>query len=65
MAYSLIWSEDAQENIRTIINYLLDFWGDDVAEQFSERLIKAGHQLEQLPYSGKRHRNVIDQRVGN
>ena len=30
MAYTLIWSDDAQDDIRDIISYLLDFWGDDV-----------------------------------
>ena len=42
MAYTVIWSDDAQENIWTIISYLLDFWGDTVAE----RLVIAGRQLE-------------------
>lgn len=58
MAYTLIWSDDAQENIRAIISYLLDFWGDAVAEQFSERLVRAGRQIEQMPYSGMRHRQL-------
>jgi len=52
MAYTLIWSDDAQENIRAIISYLLDYWGDDVAERFSERLVAAGRQIERMPYSG-------------
>lgn len=58
MAYTLIWSDDAQENVRTIIDYLLDFWGATVAEQFSERLVMAGRQIEQMPYSGMRHRQL-------
>ncbi len=58
MAYTLIWSDDAQENIRAIISYLLDYWGDDVAERFSERLVTAGRQIERMPYSGVRHRQL-------
>lgn len=58
MAYTLIWSDDAQENIRQIIAYLLEYWGDAVAERFSDRLVSAGGQLEQLPYSGMRHRQL-------
>ena len=58
MAYALIWSDDAQENIRDVISYLLDNWGDPSAERFSDRLIAAGRQIEQMPYSGKRHRQL-------
>lgn len=58
MAYTLIWSADAQEYIKSVISYLLDFWGDDVAERFSERLVTAGRQIEQMPYSGLRHRQL-------
>jgi plasmid stabilization system protein ParE len=58
MAYTLIWSEDAQENVHQILDYLLDSWGDAIADQFSERLIKAGRQLENMPYSGTRHRQL-------
>ena len=58
MAYTLIWSDDAQENIRDIISYLLDSWGDPVAERFSERLVAAGRRIEQMPYLGKRHQQL-------
>ena len=58
MAYTLIWSDDAQENVRDVISYLLDSWSDAVAEQFSERLVTAGRQIEQMPYSGRRHRQL-------
>ena len=58
MAYTLIWSEDDQENIHQILTYLLDAWDDTVADQFSERLVKAGRQLENMPYSGTRHRQL-------
>ena len=58
MAYTLIWSDDAQENIRDVIRYLLYSWGDTVAEQFSERLVVAGRQIENMPKSGRRHRQL-------
>lgn len=49
MAYTLIWSDDAQEDIRAIISYLLDFWSDDVAERFQIDLLRLAVKLSKCP----------------
>ena len=55
MAYSVIWLVTAQDDVRQILDYLLDAWSSDVADRFAERVVKVGRQLETFPYSGTRH----------
>jgi addiction module RelE/StbE family toxin len=55
MAYEIKWSDPAQDEIHEIINYLLEEWGDKVAEQLSEQILEISELLANHPYAGRRH----------
>lgn len=58
MAHQVIWSEQAQQDIHNILNYLTDNWSDTIAERFSDQMIKSSEQLEQQPYLGRTHDQI-------
>ena len=53
MDYQIIWSEEAQDEIHAILNYLLDEWGDSVADRFSNQMVQVGSILEKHPFAGQ------------
>lgn len=55
MAYKIRWSAAAQEDIRLILGYLLDEWGEKTADRFSDYLLEVAHLLEEHPFVGRRH----------
>ncbi|MBC7890913.1 MAG: type II toxin-antitoxin system RelE/ParE family toxin [Sphingobacteriaceae bacterium] len=55
MALALVWSDEAEEEFKDIIAYLLDEWGDESARRFSDRLDKKLTSLGSMPNMGKRH----------
>ena len=40
MALKIVWTTNAEEDLRQILDYLLDEWADSFAEVFSEQLFK-------------------------
>ncbi len=40
MDYQIIWSSEAQDEIRAILDFLLDNWGDTVADRFSDQIFQ-------------------------
>jgi plasmid stabilization system protein ParE len=55
MAYKISWSTTAQEEIRIILDYLLEEWGDKTADRFSDYLVEVASLLEEHPFVGRRH----------
>ena len=53
MDYQIIWSDEAQEEIYSVLNYLLDEWSDNVAQKFSEQMAQIGSVLEKHPFAGQ------------
>ena len=52
MAHEIVWSENAREDFREIVNYLIDEWADDFAEKFSNQISKTLELLEVHPLLG-------------
>ena len=40
MAFKIEWTNNAKDNIHDITSYLLDNWSFEVAEKFTDNLIK-------------------------
>lgn len=55
MAYQVVYSDFAQENIREILSFLLDNWGFEISDNFSEYLIDTVEMLALQPYAGRKH----------
>lgn len=55
MAYKISWSQTVQEDIRLILDYLLEVWGDKTADRFSDYLLEVSQLLEKHPFVGRRH----------
>jgi plasmid stabilization system protein ParE len=55
MAYEIVWSEETQEEIHEILDYLLDTWGATVAEKFSNKILEVSEILELHPFAGQRN----------
>jgi len=58
MAYQVIWSDEAQNEIRAILTYLMDTWNDKIAENFSRQIGEVAELLTKQPFSGQRNRNI-------
>ncbi len=48
MAYQIVWHDNAKEDLRDILNYLLDNWSDEVAEKFNDMLFSKLQNLEKI-----------------
>lgn len=55
MAYQVVYSPNAQEEVREILMYLLEEWNFEVSENFSDYLISTLDMLSQQPYAGRKH----------
>ena len=62
MAYQIVWHDNAKEDLRDILNYLLDNWSDEVAEKFNDALFGKLQSLERNPFIGIASRQVISLR---
>ncbi len=49
MALKIVWTTNAEEDLRQILDYLLDEWADSFAEVFSEQLFQTLNLLELHP----------------
>ena len=58
MAYEIVWSKDARENYRDIIDVLLKRWSFEVVEEFSDKIIDRLELLEMNPYLGTSHPEI-------
>ncbi len=52
MALKIVWTTNAEEDLRQILDYLLDEWADSFAEVFSEQLFQTLNLLELNAYLG-------------
>ncbi|TAF02472.1 MAG: type II toxin-antitoxin system RelE/ParE family toxin [Runella slithyformis] len=55
MDYQIIWSDESQNEIREILEFLLDEWGDAAADKFSEQVLQVSNILEKHPFAGQRN----------
>ena len=55
MAFEIVWTDEAKEDVRTTTAYLLDRFGDATADRFTDELAAALRRLEAMPLLGKRH----------
>ena len=46
MEYEIIWSLEAQEDVKNINDYLLEHWGFLITEKFGDKLINALENLK-------------------
>jgi plasmid stabilization system protein ParE len=53
MAFQIIWTENARNDLKKIIDYLLAEWSLDVAENFIEKLDQSLEMLTIAPYMGR------------
>ncbi|RYF46912.1 MAG: type II toxin-antitoxin system RelE/ParE family toxin [Cytophagaceae bacterium] len=54
MDYAIVWTEDAQENYRKTAIYLLDIYGFDKADAFTDTINAKLRILEKSPFIGRR-----------
>lgn len=52
MAFEVIWTELALEDVESIINYLTENWSDKIANEFNEILIDHLKMISDAPYAG-------------
>ncbi|TAE38262.1 MAG: type II toxin-antitoxin system RelE/ParE family toxin [Runella slithyformis] len=52
MAFEIVWSPNAEEDLHSVLNFLMEEWSDTFAETFSEKLFKVLNLLENHPYIG-------------
>ncbi len=55
MALEIIWTDEAKEDYRDTVSYLLDAFDNDVAEIYTDKLFNALETLAQMPYIGRQH----------
>jgi len=53
MDYTLVWSDSAKENYRHIALYLLDAFGFEVADRFTDTINGKLRILETMPFIGR------------
>ncbi|KAB7733227.1 type II toxin-antitoxin system RelE/ParE family toxin [Rudanella paleaurantiibacter] len=58
MALQIIWTDEAKEEFRQTVAYLLDAFGDEVTEKHTDKLYHTLETLSQMPFIGKRHAEV-------
>jgi addiction module RelE/StbE family toxin len=52
MAYTIVWTANAKEDLQQIISYLKTNWSEAVAEQFVETVLHKVCLLENQPFIG-------------
>lgn len=52
MDYKVVWTPNAEEDLRLILDFLMDEWADNFAKIFSEQIFKTLNLLEKHPYLG-------------
>ena len=55
MAYKVVYSPNAQNDLHRILDYLVLERSFEIAERFSDYLISVTEMLENQPYSGRSH----------
>jgi len=53
MAQKVIWTSEAEENYRSMQDYLLEAWSDEIAERFADEVLGKVDTLETMPFAGK------------
>ncbi|WP_157618515.1 type II toxin-antitoxin system RelE/ParE family toxin [Spirosoma spitsbergense] len=49
MAREIVWTSQAQEDYRDVVSYLLDTFGYDVSEKYTERLFMVLNSIATMP----------------
>ncbi len=52
MAYTIVWTDNAREDLQQIVSYLKTNWSDTVAEKFVETALHKVSLLETQPFIG-------------
>lgn len=63
MEYTIAWTEDAKEDVRVILDYLLDNWEDGVTNRLADEIRKVADQLSAFPYLGIQHERYSSLRL--
>jgi plasmid stabilization system protein ParE len=58
MAYQVIWTDEAKENYRQLAVYLLDTFGFEVADRFTDIINDKLRILETMPLIGRQLRGL-------
>jgi plasmid stabilization system protein ParE len=53
MVWEIIWSKNAQEDLRQIVQYLTDFWSEQLALKFYNDTMRQIDTLAQMPFIGR------------
>ncbi len=54
MAHQIVWADEAKENYRAIVEYLVDTLPFDIADRFTDLIADKLRILEQMPFIGRR-----------
>lgn len=55
MAYEIVWSDAAWEDVRDVFAYLQEAHSDRIANRFADELTEMLERLQRRPYIGKPH----------
>lgn len=58
MAYKIIWTENAREDLKEIVNYLQEEWSHHIAEEFIVELYLKLELIRKYPNTGKASQNI-------
>ncbi|KAB7730979.1 type II toxin-antitoxin system mRNA interferase toxin, RelE/StbE family [Rudanella paleaurantiibacter] len=63
MQYTIAWTENARDEIRAILDYMLDHWEDGVTNRLADEIQKVADQLSAFPYLGIQHERYSSLRL--
>ena len=53
MAYEIVWTENAKEDLELIYDYLVRKWSERIAEKFLVKVLARLELIETFPFSGR------------
>ncbi|MDQ3193468.1 MAG: type II toxin-antitoxin system RelE/ParE family toxin [Bacteroidota bacterium] len=53
MAYKIVWTKNAREDLKEIVSYLTETWSFETAQNFITELYSKLDILSNYPYSGR------------
>ena len=53
MAYTIVWTPSAEEDLKEIVDYLYENWSLEIADKFVDNTFKKVDLLKNTPYIGK------------
>lgn len=53
MAYQIVWTQNAKEDLEQVYEYLITNWSVPVADKFLITVLKRLHLMESFPFAGR------------